>query len=178
LAFLRNTPGGRSNKLTGKYANGFSVYNISRFAIIGKIEPERLSVVDNLATESTMKDNSWGDEWDKMVVKHSLLAISSEFEDMGSMDDALFWSKRQVIMAALIFALCSANKPSITAEAAEDNDRDSTKQSANSNIVSDTPKPEPRSHFIHQQQTHRSASVNYLRQHQTPKPEPRSHFIH
>ena len=121
LAFLRNTPGGRSNKLTGKYANGFSVYNISRLAIIGKIEPERLRVVDNLSIESTMKDNNQGDEWDKMVVKHSLLAISSEFEDMGSMDDALFWSKRQVIMVALIFALCSANKPSITAEAAEAN---------------------------------------------------------
>jgi len=58
LPFLRNTPGGRSNKLTGKYANGFSIYNISRFAIIGKIEPERLRVVDNLSIESTMKDNN------------------------------------------------------------------------------------------------------------------------
>lgn len=139
LAFLRNTPRGRSNKLTTKYANGFSVYSISHFAIMGKIEPE-LRIVANIATQSTVKDNSWGDEWDKMVVKHSLLAISSESEDMGSMDDALFCSKRQLIIAALIFALWSANKLSITAEAAEDNGGDSAKQSATSNIVSDTPK--------------------------------------
>lgn len=140
LAFIRNSPSGKSNQLSGKYTNGFSVYSISQFAIISKIESERLRIVDNLATESATKDNSWGDEWDKMVAKHSLLAISSEFEDTGSMDDALLCSKRQVIMAALIFALCSANKPSYTAEAAEDNDGDSTKQSANSSVVSDIPK--------------------------------------
>lgn len=140
LAFIRNSPSGKSNQLSGKYTNGFSVYSISQFAIISKIESERLRIVDNLATESATKDNSWGDEWDKMVAKHSLLAISSEFEDTGSMDDALLCSKRQVIIAALIFALCSANKPSYTAEAAEDNDGDSTKQSANSSVVSDSPK--------------------------------------
>lgn len=140
LAFIRNSPSGKSNKLSGKYTNGFSVYSISQFAIISKIGSERLRIVDNLATESATKDNSWGDEWDKMVAKHSLQAISSEFEDAGSMDDALHCSKRQVIMAALIFALCSANKPSYTAEAAEDNDGDSTKQPANSGVVSDTPK--------------------------------------
>lgn len=140
LAFIRNSPSGKSNKLSGKYTNGFSVYSISQLAIIRKIESERLRIVDNLATERSTKDNSWGDEWDKMVAKHSLLAISSEFEDTGSMDDALLCSKRQVIMAALIFALCSATRPSYTAEAAEDNDGDSTKQSANSSIVSDIPK--------------------------------------
>lgn len=140
LAFIRNSPSGKSNKLSGKYTNGFSVYSISQLAIIRKIESERLRIVDNLATESSTKDNSWGDEWDKMVAKHSLLAISSEFEDTGSMDDALLCSKRQVIMAALIFALCSGNRPSYTAEAAEDNDGDSTKQFANSSIVSDIPK--------------------------------------
>eukprot|EP01018_Ginkgo_biloba_P025606 Gb_06570 [translate_table: standard] len=142
----RNSPNDCNNKLSGKYKNGFPIWlcSISKFGIMGKNQPETVRILNNSAIDRTMqaysRNNNDKEQWNKRVLKQSLLANPAEIEDMDAMANIICCSKRQLMTVAGMVALCFTSKPSIAVEAAKEDVGNATEQYDSSTRSSDSPK--------------------------------------